>query len=255
MKTAKSAFFIILGALARLVPRPPRLSILLYHSISESDDFFAVSPARLAEQIRTLKKRADIISFADAIAYLRGAPLRRDAVVLTFDDGYRDFAENAVPILTAERAPATVFVMGGDPDRGELGNEHPLMSSADAGLLEHSLITVGSHGATHRKLSKLSENEATREMCDSMESIARTFGSSPRFLAYPKGAWNTKVAVLAKEAGYEAACTVEQRAVVRSDSPWALPRIQIDSSTSPALFTAKLTPASDWYHALWKLAR
>jgi peptidoglycan/xylan/chitin deacetylase (PgdA/CDA1 family) len=243
----------VFAALAALMPRAPRMTVLLYHSVSASDDFFAVSPARLKAQIEEIQKHADIVPLSMAVSYAQGAPLQRDAVAITFDDGYRDFADNAVPIFSERNIPATVFAMGGEPDRKELGNEQPLLTAEDSHTLSHPLVTLGSHGATHRKLTKLSEADARAELIDSRKEIGRMFGALPKYFAYPKGAWNARVAGYAREAGYEAAFTVEQRAIRRGDSLWVLPRIQIDAATDDMLFKAKLTPAADMYYTLWKL--
>ncbi len=241
-----------LYAVSVLVPRKPRMAVLLYHSISDSDDFFAVSPNVFKRHVEEIRKRADIVPLSAVSAYMRGEPLMRDAVAITFDDGYRDFVLNALPVLAALDAPATVFVMGGEPMRAELGNEHSLLSSDDGALLKNPLVNVESHAATHRKLTRIAEHEARAELADSRSRIAEIFGvSAPVYLAYPKGAWNANVAEYAKDAGYDAAFTVGGRSVKHSDSPYAIPRIQVDSSTTSLEFSAKLTPAADWYHALW----
>jgi peptidoglycan/xylan/chitin deacetylase (PgdA/CDA1 family) len=59
----------------------------------------------------------DILSLDDALAALRSeAPPARPFVVLTFDDGYRDFVDYALPILERRRAPFTAYVTSGFAD-------------------------------------------------------------------------------------------------------------------------------------------
>jgi peptidoglycan/xylan/chitin deacetylase (PgdA/CDA1 family) len=115
------------------------------------------------------------------------------------------------------------------------------------------LIGIGSHAVTHRKLPRLSPEELAHELVDSRTAIGEECGTVPSYLAYPKGSWNRAVEAAAAAAGYAAAFTVENRSVHLNDGRFALPRIQVDSTTTLAAFRAKLTPAADWYQALWKL--
>jgi len=233
----------------------PRMTVLLYHSISESDDSFAVSPAAFEEQMKYIRRYLDVVPLARAFEHAAGKPVERDSVAVTFDDGYRDFIEHAQPILLRHRIPATLFVLASEPDRRDLGNEHPLVAPADIPNLDRSLVDIGSHALTHRKLSKIPIEEARAELIDSREKIQAAYGATPAYLAYPKGSFNDEVKEAARSAGYAGAVSVIQRTVHEADDPYALPRVQVDRDTTYRIFGAKLTIAADWYYFLWTVLR
>jgi len=242
-----------LGALARIVPHAPRMTVLLYHSISDSSDFFAVSPSTFEKQMRYLREHVAVVPLSRAFAHAAGELVKRDSVAVSFDDGYQDFVTDALPILKQYRIPATVFLLGGEPSRSELGNDHPLLVKNDVPVLADPLISIGSHTQTHKKLTKISPEEALYEMHESRAILKDMFGAEPQYLSYPKGSYNLGVMQGTKAAGYTGAVTVVEHGVRKGDSVYALPRIQIDSSTTDRQFRAKLSLAADWYYKMWKL--
>ncbi len=250
----KNLIWNILYALARALPHQPRMTVLLYHSVSDSPDFFAVSPDIFDRQMRYVSERYAVVSLSRAFEHAAGKCVERDSVAVSFDDGYRDFLTEALPILERYQIPTTVFVLGDNPDRAELGTDHPLLAPEDFAKFS-PLVTVGSHTLVHKKLIKMSVEDAVRELSLSRESVKERTGTVPRYLAYPKGSYNEVVMHLASEAGYDGAVSVVERGVHPGDSAYALPRVQIDSTTSFLRFQAKLTQAADWYYRLWSLAR
>jgi peptidoglycan/xylan/chitin deacetylase (PgdA/CDA1 family) len=231
----------------------PRMTVLFYHSVSDGDDFFAVSPKMFEEQMQYLHKYYDVVPLSRAFLHAAGTLVRRNSVALTFDDGYRDFIEQAQPVLERFHFPATLFVLSDSPDRRELGNEHPLMAAADVSKLNRTLVDIGSHGLSHRKLSKLPFPDAKAEIEESRDAILARYGTSPAYLAYPKGSFNDAVKQAVKNAGFKGALSVIQRGVHQGDDPYALPRVQVDSLTTKRIFWSKLTIAADWYYGIWSL--
>ncbi|MCC6710502.1 MAG: polysaccharide deacetylase family protein [Gammaproteobacteria bacterium] len=95
------------GALQR------RLSIVLFHRVLSAPD--ALLPdepdiVRFAEQISWLRDCFRILPLTDAAARLAAGTLPARALCITFDDGYRDNADNALPVLQDLGVPATFFV-------------------------------------------------------------------------------------------------------------------------------------------------
>jgi peptidoglycan/xylan/chitin deacetylase (PgdA/CDA1 family) len=97
--------------------------VLTYHRVC--DPFAADLDPRLVSataadfelQMRYLAESYSVVSVEEALAALGGGPpLPGRAVLLTFDDGYRDFGEIAWPILRRYRLPAVVFVPTSYPD-------------------------------------------------------------------------------------------------------------------------------------------
>jgi peptidoglycan/xylan/chitin deacetylase (PgdA/CDA1 family) len=111
------------GASSTVVDRAlPRrrgvLTILTYHRVDEPDarpdlmpSLISATPADLAAQVEMVARDFDPVSMRDVLAALEDPRrLPRRAVLVTFDDGYRDFASNAWPVLRAASVPATLFV-------------------------------------------------------------------------------------------------------------------------------------------------
>jgi len=248
----RSFVWSMLFVCARVIPRAPRMTVLLYHSISNNKDFFAVSPLTFDRQMSQVKKYGEAVPLSRAFAHARGDRVARDSVAITFDDGYEDFVTHALPVLEHHRIPATVFVLGDTPDRAELGNAIPLLGANSMNALHNPLITVGSHSLTHRKLTRLSPGELRIELAESLHSLSPYVRDGETYLAYPKGSYNRAVMDASREAGYDGAVSVVEHSVRAHDPLYALPRIQIDGSTSFSEFNMKLTLAIDWYYKLWR---
>ena len=89
--------------------------VLGYHRIADDDDPFglAVSVPRFVSQIEILARKAHPIPLSDAARALEHGTVPRRAVVITFDDGYRDTVEEALPVIQRAGVPATMFVSTG----------------------------------------------------------------------------------------------------------------------------------------------
>jgi peptidoglycan/xylan/chitin deacetylase (PgdA/CDA1 family) len=96
------------------------IAVLGYHRVAETsfDPLgLAVSPGRFFDQMQLLASRAHVIRLSDAVQAARSGAVPRPTVVVTFDDGYCDTLETALPIIEAARIPVTVFVTTGYPGR------------------------------------------------------------------------------------------------------------------------------------------
>jgi peptidoglycan/xylan/chitin deacetylase (PgdA/CDA1 family) len=90
--------------------------ILLYHRVIElpSDPYrLCVTPQHFAEHLQVVRRLGHPESLGDLSRRLRDGTLRRQSVVVTFDDGYADCLENANPLLDRYDVPATLFVTSG----------------------------------------------------------------------------------------------------------------------------------------------
>jgi peptidoglycan/xylan/chitin deacetylase (PgdA/CDA1 family) len=119
-----TAFARLVGCLEAATPAG-RLGVLTYHRVDEPDGapllypgLLSATPAEFEEQMLFVATRYRPISLADLLEVRRGrASLPQRAVLVTFDDAYRDFAEHAWPRLRRLGVPVTLFVATAYPDR------------------------------------------------------------------------------------------------------------------------------------------
>jgi peptidoglycan/xylan/chitin deacetylase (PgdA/CDA1 family) len=103
------------------------LRVLTYHRVIHPSDapladpaLISATPTAFEQQMRFLARRYRPVGPEEVLDAVRGgAPLPERAVLVTFDDAYRDFGEIAWPIMRRHRVPATVFVATAYPDRPE----------------------------------------------------------------------------------------------------------------------------------------
>ena len=195
--------------------------ILLYHHVAPADRVpaagervrdegwrFTHSPAAFAGQLAELRRRHyEFISLGQLLEEIHARGRERpDSVVVTFDDGWRDNYEFALPVLRRLGIAATFFVTtahlqpeGHDPNR---------MGLAELKHLVQAGFGIGAHSRSHPDLARISPEAAREEIAGSKADLESALGIAVDFFAYPGGAFNATVARLTREAGYRAACSV-----------------------------------------------
>jgi peptidoglycan/xylan/chitin deacetylase (PgdA/CDA1 family) len=134
-------------------------------------------------------------------------------VCLTFDDGFHDIFEHALPLLAQRRARATVFLVAhliGKTNEWQQRQGDVIESLMDESQIRDWLAAgneIGSHTLTHPFLTQLSITEARDEIFASKKSLEDRFGVAVNHFCYPYGDWNPAVRDLVAEAGYQTACT------------------------------------------------
>lgn len=113
-----------LGLAAR-ASAPPAAVILMYHSIVDdprrTEDTIGISQSRstFEAHIRTLAEEFNPVTLEQVVQFARGGePLPRKSVAVTFDDGFFDNYEVALPILSRYGVPATFYIMVGAVETG-----------------------------------------------------------------------------------------------------------------------------------------
>lgn len=174
--------------------------ILAYHSIGENEAFFTVSPHNFEKQLKFLRDdNWNVVSLPALTSLLKEQKeIPKKTVVVTFDDAYSDFIENALPLLEKYQIPATLFVptgLVGTKMKNREGYELPIMDWNQLQCLaQHPLITIGSHSVTHPTLTELDDVERIRfELEKSKEDIESNLKVPCQIFAYPKGKSNTVV--------------------------------------------------------------
>jgi peptidoglycan/xylan/chitin deacetylase (PgdA/CDA1 family) len=140
-----------------------------------------------------------------------GNPERR--VVLTFDDGFCDVFEHALPLLRMYRLRSILFLVSdllGKFNEWQVKTgdvKEPLMDAAQIREWLTAGQQIGSHTRTHPRLTQIPLAAAREEIAGSKKSLEDRFGVRIDHFCYPFGDWNETVRDLVIEAGYKTACT------------------------------------------------
>jgi peptidoglycan/xylan/chitin deacetylase (PgdA/CDA1 family) len=237
--------------------------ILTYHSLDDSGSVISVSPAAFRAHMQALRDRGmAVLSLGRLLDAWEGrASLPPRAVVLTFDDAFRNFADAARPVLEPLGFTATLFAVAGrlggtNEWPGQLARvpRLPLLTAAGLRELNAAGFEVGCHGLTHAALDGLSRAEADREVVGSQRALEDALGRPVDLLAYPYGRSGTAVRALAA-AHYRAACGVEMGAARSGHDRHALPRIDVYYLRPPRLFATLGTPLGRGYLAARAVGR
>jgi peptidoglycan/xylan/chitin deacetylase (PgdA/CDA1 family) len=242
-----------------------RVVVLCYHSIHPSLPFASASPELFRRHLEWLTDRCDVVGLSDIgrLAEMQDN-LKRPAVALTFDDGYRDNHTQALPLLEAVGAKATFFVTAGlleqDVDvvarmaalRGVSAREVQGMSWEEARELADAGHEVGSHTWSHPVLAMLDAEAARAELVRSKEVIEERLQQPVTSMAYPFGKpkrhFTGETERVVGEAGYAIAAAVLSRRVRQDDSALRIPRF-FATQDSIDVLAGKVFGRWDWLGA------
>jgi peptidoglycan/xylan/chitin deacetylase (PgdA/CDA1 family) len=240
------------GAAAPTPARGQRVPALMYHEITTEPllpGHLAVRPEIFAQHIGYLTG-GDFTSLrASDLVRLRahGELPPPKPVMLTFDDGFADVYDRALPLMADHGITATLYVTtgwipgtrgpradgkargGGLPDAGMLSWSQ-IQEIAGAG------IEIGAHTQTHPELDQLGPDALRRELTDSKHELEDRLGMAVTGLSYPFGYSSRRVRGAARAAGYGSALAVGNRLIRRSDDEFALPRVTMGRSITLASF-------------------
>jgi peptidoglycan/xylan/chitin deacetylase (PgdA/CDA1 family) len=229
---------------ARLSSRELRVPILMYHRIHAapppSHRALTVHPVDFARQMRWLKQHGyrTITQRELYDALFLGKGLGPKPILITFDDGYSDVFHKALPVLKRLDMRATAYVISGRT----LRSDTVFLTWHLLRALERDGVEIGSHTVEHRNLTSLSDGEALRELVRSRRTFERRLGHPVQWLAYPFGAYDSRIERLARRAGYVLAVTTEHGVVQSARRPLALRRVRVLDSTGVSGLAAMLSP-------------
>ncbi len=221
-------------------------AILMYHSIAETPERFAVTPEDFKWQMNYLHKhRYHVVSLDDLVKQLEnGQPVKDKTVVLTFDDGYEDNYLTAFSVLQKYNFPATVFLVTGWIGNKDYTNRRgvklPILDWEQIGKMHDSgLIDFQPHTVSHPMLSEVPLEKIRTEMEQSKKEIEERLNKKCRLFAYPWGVYNHRVADTARTL-FSASVTVARGFVGEDDDLIILKRNSVDSWVGKFVFRLKI---------------
>ena len=220
-------------------PRAARVPILMYHYISvpppDADKYrldLSVTPAAFEAQMAYLAAQGyHPIRVSDLSDHLlNGTPLPPKPIVLTFDDGYLDNYENALPILEKYKFTGTFFIITQFVDEKRPG----YMNWDQVEQLAIDGMEIGSHTLDHIGLRGKSRAIQTTEIVGSKAMIEDRIGTPVKSFCYPAGEYDALTISILRSAGYLAATTEIQGTYQSERSMYELRRVRIRGSYSIA---------------------
>lgn len=212
------------------------IPILTYHSIDvppPRDKPFRslhVHPARFRSQMQALKYLGyQGLSMRDALPYLEGKKQGKVAVI-TFDDGFLNVYENAMPVLNELGFTATnYFVANQIGGRNEWDMQHnaveiPCMSAEQLRDWAANGHEVGAHTLDHIYLPGADAIEAERQIAESKTVIEAVLGEEITNFCYPYGGETQAVRAMVKRAGFKYATTTKRGRAAFGHDPFGLSR-------------------------------
>jgi peptidoglycan/xylan/chitin deacetylase (PgdA/CDA1 family) len=199
---------------------------------------FTVTPATFRRQLDVVAESgATVLPVSDFVNRRESATLPSSTAVITFDDGFADFAEHALPALAERGLAAVLYVttgfLEGCPDAPARARP------ADATLhwsqlteIESRGIEIGAHSHSHPYLDSLSSGAAQGEIVRSKTLLEDELGHAVESFAYPNGYSSPAVRGLVRAAGYRSACAVRNTLSSTDDDRFALARLTVRDTTT-----------------------
>ncbi|MEM6329350.1 MAG: polysaccharide deacetylase family protein [Planctomycetota bacterium] len=216
------------------------VSILFYHRVADTHPNGWTMPCKtFAWQIEWIAKRFDVVSLAEAQRRIASGTNARPTVCITFDDGYADNCEFALPLLLRKRLPVTYFVA---TDNLRTGTPFPHDVAAGVKLRPNSVeevramagagVEIGAHTRTHADLGRVVDHDRlVSELAGSKHDLEQTLGRAVRYFAFPFGLHENlspEAFRVARLAGLAGVCSAYGAYNTPGDDPFHLKRIHAD---------------------------
>ncbi len=228
--------------------------ILMYHGIARGDaDRWTVPTTMFAEHMRWLADHDyRPVAVSVLIAARNGSlPLHPRTLAITFDDGLRNFATDALPVLQQYDFPATIYIVTGYIGKTASWSQSnragpPMLSQREIQAISEHGIECGAHSHSHPQLDIISPMAARNEIRRSKADLEDCLGQPVRSFAYPHGYASRRVRELVHQEGFTSACRVRHALSSSREDPFALSRIIMTSTVTADdlghLLTADVLP-------------
>ncbi|HEX8163243.1 MAG TPA: polysaccharide deacetylase family protein [Pyrinomonadaceae bacterium] len=237
-----------------------RVVVLCYHCVTPRPDLVGDDPHKqhlplelFLEHLDHLQSHYRVIPLSEFVTARRERRRLPDySVVLTFDDGMRNFLTLAAPALAARSLPATAFVVTSVAEAAQSlparaldwrrEDEHAYLSWSEIrALARDGRVEFGSHSLTHLRLTEQPPAEVERELGDSYRALAARVGQRDIPFAYPHGRASAYLSGRVRAHGYSCALTTDEGLNDHATDEFALRRLAVPSDDDLATFAARVS--------------
>ena len=225
-----------------------KIPIISYHSISDENCPLSLSLYEFERQLIFFKKN----NF-QSIHFNEIDNQSSNKFIITFDDGYKDLIENALPLLNKYNFKATCFIVSNLIGKNNIWDEHnkniknkELMNLSDINFWLKNGMFIGSHSKNHNKLTLLNKNDAVDEIINSKSELETLTGTSINSFCYPYGLYDENIIDIVREKYDLAFTTNRSRFDTNKHDKYILPRIDMGKALSQIkLYLKFFTPYED----------
>lgn len=221
-------------------------NILMYHSISnKSNDPYSVTIDTFEKQlVYLIDNNYEIISLEELCSKIKRNKSMKNNVVITFDDGYKDFIDNAFPILKKYNLPATVFIvyelLGENANWSSNVKDEMLMNKNDIEFICKNGMNIGSHTSIHIDMTKLSDLELQVEL-EKSKLFLEEHNQNIFSLSFPWGRYDKREILYLKQFRFDCSCIVGNDYLCFDKCLYQLNRIVMKKDMTMNMFQNELT--------------
>jgi peptidoglycan/xylan/chitin deacetylase (PgdA/CDA1 family) len=229
------------------------LPILTFHGLDRGKSNISFSPALFRDGITRLHtgNYCTLALSEVSSCIVNGRPFPDRSIVITFDDGYRSVYDEAFPVLKKHGLSAVVFLRIGNKARCVKGRlpsyeSRAMLSWDEIREMHQAGIGFGAHTLTHPDLTRVSFEEAKREVLESKTIIEDVLNERVRCFAYPYGRFNEGIKNLIQD-HFECACSDRLDFVTNRSDPFDLERIDAYYLRKEWMFNMFFGGVFRWY--------
>jgi peptidoglycan/xylan/chitin deacetylase (PgdA/CDA1 family) len=242
-------FYVYLGDLIRIVgkKRHVKCIIVYYHSVTPENRL------RFAEQMDVLSSLTIPIPADWRDVPHCGGPY----AAVTFDDGYENLVDNALPELAKRGIPCAIFVIAyalGEVPDWEVEQQR-LMTADQLMKLPADLVVIGSHTLTHPNLLEVDQKEAMRQIRGSRIALEELLKREVKLFSFPYGAFDADLVKQCRQAGYERVFTTLPEFALAEPTAFTIGRVSVEPTDWPLEYRLKLMGGYNWLPPVFSLKR